>query len=317
MAKQYDVYRSHSFIYFPVIGVDVKERKELARMGAGVEQGVRFDGRERSAYREMLLKEAGSKAYKSMTKSYDLLGNIAIVDGSASEARTLAKAVMAVNKNVRTVVRKDSAVRGIYRTRRFAYVAGEKTFIATCRENGVSLRFDIRKSFFSTRLAYERGRISSLVRKGETVMVMFSGVGPFALVIGKAHPDSRVIGIELNKAAHKFMLENIKLNKLRNVKAELGDVKKVARKYRNSADRIIMPLPKDSYNFLGAALLASKRHCTFHYYAFDSADDPYRMHIERIRAFFEKRGRKVRIVGKRIVRPYSSREVEIVLDFST
>ncbi len=317
MVKHYDVYGRDSFIYFPVSRLDVGTKRELRKFGAEAVKSNAFLMRSHMQYRTMLMNELGPRAYRDATKSYDILGNIAIVDGDGREARKIAKAVMAMNKNVRTVVRKDGAVSGIYRTRRYRYVAGEKTYTATLRENGVVMSFDIRRSFFSNRLAFERARVSGLVRKGEVVMVMFAGIGPFALVIGKAHPDSKLIAIELNKAAYECMLGNIKLNRLKNVKAELGDVRRMAKKYRHVADRIIMPLPKDSYNFLDAALAASKRHCVFHYYAFDSASEPYKEHIERITRFFEGNGRKVRFIDMRIVRPYSAREVEIVLDFAT
>ena len=59
----------------------------------------------------------------------------------------------------------------------------------------------------------------------------------------------------------------------------------------------------------------ARKKCIIHYYAFGKTEDPYAKHIYYITRFLSKRGRRVRFVGKRVVRTYSAAEVEIVLDF--
>ena len=44
--------------------------------------------------------------------------------------------------------------------------------------------------------------------------------------------------------AHKYAIENVKLNKLENVKLYLGDVKQVLPRIRKSFDRVLMPCPR-------------------------------------------------------------------------
>lgn len=266
------------------------------------------------SYRETLRGLLGEKRYAEATKSYDILGNIAIIDAKGATAKKIAKAVMATNKNVETVLRKGGAISGRYRTRKYHYVAGKRNFIARYRENNSVFEFDVRKAYFSARLAYERRRIINQVRNGERVMVMFAGVGPFAIEIAKAKKKTKVVAIELNKYAYRYMLDNIRINKTPNVTPILGDVKKVAEKYYNFADRIIMPLPKDSYSFLGSALEVAKRGCVIHYYAFGESKKAFEQHSKKLIEFFQRHKRGARIVGKRVVRPYSATEVEIVLD---
>ena len=229
-------------------------------------------------------------------------------------AKKVAGAIMRTNRSIRTVLRKGGAVKGRYRTRKFHFVAGRKNYIANYRENGCTFRFDVRTAFFSARLAYERKRIAGLAKGGEKVVVMFSGVGPFAIEIAKAHGTCRVVAIELNKEAHKAALENKRLNRIDNVALVQGDVKKLAPEYKGFADRIVMPLPKGASKFLAEALLVAKDSCVVHYYAFCRADREKET-VERIRKFVESRGRKFRLIGKRTVRPYSSKEIEIVVDF--
>ncbi len=315
MDNQHIVVRGSSFIYFPVTRIDDKALRRLKELGA-TKVEMQFKASEkRSGYREALLKELGKPDYDNTIKSYDLVGDTAIVDADRKSAVKLAKAIMSVNRNVKRVIRKAGAVTGRYRTREFSHVAGERGYVVRYRENGITLELDIRKSFFSPRLAYERKRISGLVRDKENVIVMFAGVGPYAILIAKEHPGCKVIAMELNRNAYNYLVENVRLNRLSNVIPVLGDVRKTSTGYRQFADRIVMPLPKDGYGFVGAAVSMAKPHCTIHYYAFANSKDPYSHNTRSIGRLLAKFGKKARFIGMRIVRTYSSTEVEIALDF--
>lgn len=269
---------------------------------------------ERASYRDELRRAFGSR-YEEITKSYDVLGNIAIVEGTRADARKKARIIMGINRNVRTVVRKMGAVSGKYRTRKYEYVAGERGFEATYRENNCLFRFDIRKTFFSPRLAFERDRITRMSRDGENVIVMFAGMGPFAIELARKNKSSKIVAMELNRDSYKYMLGNIALNKAHNVMPELGDVKKLAKKHKGFADRIIMPLPMESRKYLDAVAFAAAKGCVVHYYAFGDIGNPYKRPEEMLKRFFAGKRRRPRIIGRRIVRPYSAMESEVVLDF--
>ncbi|MDE1860176.1 MAG: class I SAM-dependent methyltransferase family protein [Candidatus Micrarchaeota archaeon] len=313
---RYRIFERNGFIYFPISSKPSQTALSLIenRFKASLSD-TSFEGfKPNSAYREMLLKKTGKKAYDSISKGYDLFGNIAVIDAEGSAAKKAAAVIMGINKNVKTVLSKAGAVSGKYRTRKYSYVAGEENYIATYKENGCTFSFDIRKTFFSTRLSFERNRLCELVAPRENVVVMFAGIGPFAIEIAKKHPETKVIAIELNKNACKYLSQNIKLNKVGNVIAELGDVKKFSKKYRGFADRIIMPLPRDSYAFMEPALSMAKRKSTIHYYAFAGAADPFNEHIAPIKRFLATKKASMAVSSKRIVRSYSPTEVEIVLD---
>lgn len=250
--------------------------------------------------------------------SYDLLGNIAIIDIPKlvkKKELALAKALMEEHRNVLTVLTKVGPVNGVYRTRKLRHIAGEKNFIAEYRENNCTFRFDTRKSFFSTRLSYERSRILALSGGWENVMVMFAGIGPFAIEIAKANRKANVVGIELNPAAYRDMVSNIKLNKVSNVVPELGDVKKFSKRYGDFADRIIMPLPMSSMKFVGVALKMAKPRCTIHLYVLDKLATNASRSIKRFTALASKSGYSTRVSLIRIARPYSAKDAEFVIDF--
>ena len=56
---------------------------------------------------------------------------------------------------------------------------------------------------------------------------MFSGIAPFPIVISKNSKANEIYGVEINPNAHKYALENLKLNKISNIKLFEGDVKTV------------------------------------------------------------------------------------------
>lgn len=313
--KKYRVYALNSFIYLPVLGeFDVATLKKMRTLKASIVRAEFEKAPNELAYKELLAKSLGKKRFGEAVKSYDLFGDIAVIEDKLN-AKKIAAALLRSNKRIRTVLLKASAVAGRYRTRKFSYVAGDRHYIANYKENGCTFKFDIRKVFFSPRLSFERRRVSELVKNKENVLVMFAGVGPFAIEIAKLHKRCTVVAVELNKSAYNYMLENIALNKTPNVIPELGDVAKVAGRYGGFADRIIMPLPKSSSRFLGSALLAAKKRCTIHYYTFCPSDKKGEAR-KALQAFFKKEKKKLKFVGERVVRPYSPTEIEAVFDFT-
>ena len=141
-----------------------------------------------------------------------------------------------------------------------------------------------------------------MVKKGESVLTMFSGVSPFPLVISKNSDAKEVYGIELNPIAHKYAIENIRINKARNVTALKGDVRKVMPRLKKKFDRIIMPHPTEADSYLDLALDYLKPHGTIHMYAFVDEKD-----FRKIVKEYEKDFKSVKLVkgqafGPRIFR---------------
>ena len=314
------VMHSTRYVYFPVISIDGAKTKKLIESSYGAiidrEGSMRTETED---YKSMLSAVLDADEMKELTSGYDLLGNIAIIDVSdklAEKEALIAKAILASNKSITTVIAKAGAVSGIYRVRKFRYVSGKRTYNATYRENGSIFVFDVRKTFFSNRLSYERSRINALVKKAEHVAVPFAGVGPFAIEIAKAHPDAKVIAIELNGDAYKAMVKNIVLNKTSNVKAYLGNVKSIAKRHASWADRVVMPTPKTSMDFLDDALVLAKRVSTVHIYLFCAAEGGIKKAKDAINAHAKANSYHVRFNNVRVVRPYSKDEIEIVIDYT-
>jgi tRNA (guanine37-N1)-methyltransferase len=175
---------------------------------------------------------------------------------------------MKLNKNVTTVVKKKGIHSGEFRLQETEHIAGKKTKLATHKENNARIKVNVDKTYFSIRLSTERKRIAELVKPGENILVMFSGCAPYPIVLAKNTEAAKIIGIEINPDAHKLGLENIKLNKVKNVMLINGDVKKEIPKLSEKFDRILMPLPKTADEFLKEALSVSKKGTIIHFYDF-------------------------------------------------
>lgn len=330
LAKGYKVIRdADGFIYFPL----AKAAKIPARLKITT---ARKDFEQHSTQATGSVKDAlvarhalsDSDAAK-VIRSYDCIGDIAIAeipDELASKQAIIAQAIMAQNGHIRVVARKDGPMLGKYRVRKITVIAGENRTTTTYRESGCSFEFDAAKVYFSVRLSHERLRIASLVKPKEKILALFAGVGPFAIVIAKKKPRTQVVGIELNPVAVKSFEKNILLNKASNVKAVLGDVKKVVPKdYAGWADRITMPLPHSAGDFLDAALIgANPEGCTIHFYGFvetkakgetEFHQDIYAPLVALVKEKCRSAGMACRITGKRVVRPFAAYVVQVAVDF--
>lgn len=250
-----------------------------------------------------MIKKTDSK----MSVGYDVLGNIAILkfdkDAKAREKKKFALEYLDKNKSVRTVLEKSEKFSGRLRTLKTKWLAGEKTKEALYRENGCEFRLNVESCYFSPRLSTERENMAKIVKKNENVLVMFGGVAPFAVVIGKHSAAKKVISVELGRECNKYALQNVKRNKL-DGKVEIiqGDVKRVigkGKKVDEVFDRVVMARPNLKDSFLDIAFPVVKKGGVIHYYGFYKEDEVSEME-KLINEEASKAGRKIKIL--RVVR---------------
>ncbi len=226
------------------------------------------------------LKELSSRYIKKSLSTYETIGGIAIVELpegiTKEEEHAIGNALLKMNRNIKGVYAKAGKYEGIFRTRKLRLIAGTDNKETIHRENNVLLKLNVEEVYFSPRLASERKRIFSLVRPEERVLVMFSGCGPYVFEIAKNTEASSVAGIEINPVAHRYALENMKLNHAYNVELYGGDVRDVIPVLKQgsySFDRIVMPLPKGADDFLDVAFEVAKEGACIHMYDFLREED--------------------------------------------
>jgi len=180
------------------------------------------------------------------------------------------------------------------------------------------MKLDVNKVYFTPRLSHERERIAKQVKKGENIGAFFAGVGPFPLVIFKKQPQVKIYAVELNPYAFKYLDENIRINKARGVIEPIFcDVRKLATCYPTmpKPDRVLMPLPKGGEEFLPIVFDRIKTNGIVHFYQLGEKNDPYKKAIKTAEVIAKRCGRKIKILKKKEVRPYSPSVVQIVIDF--
>jgi tRNA (guanine37-N1)-methyltransferase len=253
---------------------------------------------------------------KSIYKTFDIVGSIAIIrvpEKLHNHSRLIAEAIMDIHREVKSVWRQISSVSGDYRLRRLEHILGEKTTETIHKEHGCVYKTDIKRAYFSPRLSFERLRIAELIKKGETVLNMFAGVGCYSISIANHAEPLKVISIDVNPIAFHYLVENIRLNRAeKKVVPFQGDAKNIVEnKLQNTVDRVLMPLPERAYEYLDYALYALKPNGGWiHYYDFEHAnknEDPLdkakKKVSEKLRElcwdFHVKFGRIVRTIGPR------------------
>ncbi|MEM3577655.1 MAG: class I SAM-dependent methyltransferase family protein [Candidatus Bathyarchaeia archaeon] len=255
--------------------------------------------------------------------SYDIVGDIAIIrltPQSKGHGEVIAKTLMGIHKNVRTVLAQTGPVAGEFRLRTLEHIAGERKTNTVHKESGCVFHVDVQKCYFSPRLFYERMRIAKQVKSGETVVNMFAGVGCFSIIIAKHSDVSKVYSIDINHAAIEYVKENVRLNRVYGkVVPLLGDAKEIIEdKLRHVADRVLMPLPEKAFEYLPYALLALKENGGWiHYYDFEHAsknEDAVKKVKLKVAGKLAELGVNFEIPFGRIVRATGPNWYQVVLD---
>jgi tRNA (guanine37-N1)-methyltransferase len=277
----------------------------------------------RSNLRVVLKDELKPEELDSLCKSYDIIGDIAVLrvpETLGGKSRVVAEAVMQTHKRVKTVLQQTSPVSREYRLRALEWVAGERKIETAHKECGCLFKVDLEKCYFSPRLSHERMRVAQQVRPREIVVNMFAGVGCFSIVIAKHSEAKRIFSIDINPDAVHYIQENTTLNRVEHkVIAVQGDARDVIEgRLQGVADRILMPLPQKAYEYLECALSALKpKGGWVHYYDFEHAnkgEDPVTKTEAKVSQKLRGVGIRFQVPFGRIVRTTGPRLYQTVVD---
>jgi tRNA (guanine37-N1)-methyltransferase len=289
--KRYAIKRDEGVIVFPVtrefsppfdFEVDFIEIESDERVQA-------------QSLREAMLPQLTPEEQEEFIGSYDIVGSIAIIEVTdllVPKEKEIAEKVLEINKAVKTVLKKMGGHVGEYRTQQMQHLAGEDTRDTTVTENGVKLKVNVETAYYSIRMATERKRILSLIRPGERILCLFSGIGPYPVTFSVHTEAKDIVGIEINPAAHELAVENAARNRCTNVRLLCDDAHDILPKLAAAGerfDRITMPLPHTSNEFIDDALSVSVPGTVIHYYTF-LPDGDFNSAIPFLRQAFTRRG---------------------------
>lgn len=216
-----------------------------------------------------ILKEEEESEEEFDTPSYEVIGDIAVINDLASIDRDEAVKGILQHQNVKTILLKEEGLSGEFRVGDYEKLYGEETETVH-KEFGYRFKVDPTEVYFSERFGTERKRVADQVEKGERVLVMFAGVGPFAMLCSEKADEA--VAVEKNPVGAEYLKENIELNNAENAKGLQGDVSEAVPGI-GEFDRIIMPLPESANQFLGLALDHIADNGVIHYYRFLEEDN--------------------------------------------
>jgi tRNA (guanine37-N1)-methyltransferase len=227
--------------------------------------------------------------------AYDIVGSIAIIDippELEGRERLIGEKILENNKTIKTVLKKIGPHEGVFRTQRMACVAGEDTRETTVVENSIRLRVHVENAYYSIRMATERGRIAKMIRPGEKVLCLFSGIGPYPITFSRHTEAKDIVGIEINPVAHRLAVENVARNRCLNVRLFEGDAHAVLPRLADAQeafDRVTMPLPHTADEFLDDVLQVLKSGSVIHFYDF-LEESAFNSSVQKLRSACAKHG---------------------------
>jgi tRNA (guanine37-N1)-methyltransferase len=231
---------------------------------------------------------------------HELVGGIAILQEDDPAG---AEKILASRPSLHTAVFAQGEVSGEYRTRDLKILAGKPTTRTEVTEHGHRFIVDLAGAYFSARLSTERQRILDQVQDGETILDMFAGVGPFAITLSAR--SALVAAADLNPQAVALMLENIRLNRAKNVLPLLADARRLVSVFPWQFDRIVMNLPLTGTDFLPDAFRLCRTGGTIHFYSLVSAEGEHTARIRELGGI---------VLAERTVRSYSPAQWHAVYD---
>ncbi|ADC64257.1 protein of unknown function Met10 [Ferroglobus placidus DSM 10642] len=266
--------------------------------------------------KEMLKDKVTPEELSKLRRSFEIIGDVVIIeipDEILHLKDEIAKAILAKHKHVKTILRKVGEVEGDFRIAKYEVIYGGETE-TIAKEHSCRFLVDPTKAYYTVKLSGERERIAKLVREGERVLVMYAGVGPYAIVIARLSKPREVIGIELNPVAVEYFKKNVKLNKVEGiVKVIEGDVRDVVPKLEGVFDRVVMPAPYHAEDHIYLLEGKLKEGSYVHIYTFAGEEEVEEVKKE-VREEFEKIGAEVEIERIKKCGSYAPRVYRFVVD---
>ncbi len=229
-------------------------------------------------------------------RGYEVIGDIAIISIAPSYVhleKEIARSILGAYPALRLIAKRLSNHSGEFRIAALQKIGGDGEFATVHKEFGLRLHVAPETVYFSPRSSGERYRVARLVKPDERVLVMFSGIGPFALMIGRHAEASEIIGVEKNPQAHNLAQKNLEVNKkAQGIDFFCGDVRSVLPVLNKIFDRIVMPLPFCGTDYLHLALRYLLPGGTLHFYDFQYKDE-FMLSVRAVQSACGDEGRAV------------------------
>jgi tRNA wybutosine-synthesizing protein 2 len=266
--------------------------------------------------RARLRAAAGVDTARTMPPGYQRLGRVLVLRLPESLRPFYATlgAAWQEELGVDTVLVRSGPIDGEFRRPRTETVAGGETETEVV-EHGVRWTFDAARLMFAAGNRTERRRAGRLVRSGEVVLDMFAGIGYFAIPAALSGRPARVVAVEKNPDAVRYLVRNAERNGVadRIVVVE-GDNRTVPLPPA-SADRIFLGYLPSAVPWVPRALeLLRSDGGWLHVHTVSDARGAVEWATEEVADSIEAEGAQVAAIDAREVKPYGPGRTHVVVD---
>jgi tRNA (guanine37-N1)-methyltransferase len=245
--------------------------------------------------------------------SFEIIGDIAVINDLSGRDREESVEGILAHHDVKTILLKSEGLSGEFRLGEYEKLYGEETETVH-QEYGCKFKVDPNVAFFSEREGTERKRVLDSVEDGENILVMFSGVAPYPVLLAKKK-DVEVVGIEKNPEAVKFARKNLEINDVEeSVEIIEEDVRNIEDDFPRF-DRILMPSPTNAEKFLSKAFELASEKTIITLYTISDNENPFRQIKQKIKQLCRDGEFNVEFLDERIVSDYSPSQVKIAIEF--
>jgi len=243
-----------------------------------------------------------------------MIGDVALVriqERLSGQEKEIGRAVLEFYGQARTVL-KINEITGMLRQPKAEYLAGEKRTETVHKEYGCLYSLDAAKLMFCLGNSLERVRTALRVRRWETVVDMFAGIGQFSIPAAVISRPRAVHAVELNPEAYAYLVRNIELNKVGGlVHPHLGDCREIVpQSLSGTADRVIMGFLGGTQEALPAALTALRDvGGIIHFHELVERKHWLQQMLSIVKEQVESCGYSFKMIASREVKSYSGRLV--------
>lgn len=272
--------------------------------------------------RRKLVRKLSKKELDILPRSYQIIGKIILIKLKpelVKHKKTIGDAIVHIFPYVHTVC----LLKGIKRVTRkpdIEIIGGCKehepapSTQTLHKEHGCQFLLDVSEVMWSKGNKQERIRLTKLVKKSETIVDMFAGVGYFSIFIAKYCSPKKVYAIDINPKAIEYLRKNVWLNDVED-KIEIlqGDCRRFSKLLENTADRVIMGYLFDTEKFLLYAFKIAKNNCVIHFHRTVKTNEIKKLK-EKIMKIGRKNKYKIKILRTKKVKSYAPKIWHIVFD---
>lgn len=267
------------------------------------------------SYRERVHVPAELRAL--LPSSFDIVGDLVVIKIPSELSgfeKEIGRAILEAHPNLRGVFA-DEGVEGALRIRSLRSIGGEDRTRTLHTEYGARFQVDLRAAYFSPRLANEHIRVAKAILPDETFVDATAGVGPFSILAARLGVASRIVAVDLNPRALELLRENLALNKaVQRVEVIEGDARAVIPTV-GAFHRAAVNLPHAGEEILEAAWRHIVGGGTIHYTVVWPESEAADRAKHVVDLMTRVAGRAGRMIGSRVVHPYSPRDRLFAVDF--